>query len=82
MADEQELGATWADFGIAIVDFARNDTIIFLLVVSFFTGLIWLLFPQATKMLRLAHETGLLDYFREQKKQGKLPLSKPKDGEP
>lgn len=48
-------GATWPDVGLAIVEFAREDTWKFVVVVGVIGLILWLLFPGATRGLRAAY---------------------------
>ena len=48
---QRSLGATWPDVGLAIVEFAREDTWPFLAVVIVIGTVLWFLFPRATRML-------------------------------
>ena len=46
---------TWPDVGLAIVEFAREDTLRFLAVVLVFGVVLWFLFPRATRMLEKSY---------------------------
>lgn len=46
---------TWPDVGLAIVEFAREDTLPFLTVVVVMGAILWLLFPRATRMLEKSY---------------------------
>ena len=48
-------GATWPDVGLAIVEFAREDTWKFLAVLGVIGFILWLLFPRATRGLQEAY---------------------------
>ena len=41
-------GATWPDVGLAVVEFAREDTWRFLAVLVVFGIILWFLFPRIT----------------------------------
>lgn len=45
-------GASWSDVALAIVDFAREDTEKFVVVVVVLAPVIWFLFPGVTAMMR------------------------------
>lgn len=47
--------ATWPDVGLAIVEFAREDTLPFLAVVVVLGAVLWFLFPRATRMLEKSY---------------------------
>ena len=49
-------GATWPDLGLAIVEFAREDTWRFIAVLAALGVLLWFLFPRATRALRQAYD--------------------------
>ncbi|GAA0587222.1 hypothetical protein [Caenispirillum bisanense] len=40
-------GKTWADVGLAIVDFARHDPLVFCGVTGFIALILWILAPRA-----------------------------------
>lgn len=46
---------TWPDVGLAIVEFAREDTLKFLAVVVVTGFVLWFLFPRATRMLEKSY---------------------------
>lgn len=48
-------GATWPDVGLAIVEFAREDTWKFVVVLGVIGFILWLLFPKATRGLQEAY---------------------------
>ena len=48
-------GTTWPDVGLAIVEFAREDTLPFLAVVVVMGIVLWFLFPRATRMLEKSY---------------------------
>lgn len=59
-AQERTYGATWADLGIAIVDFARLETGKFLLVlvtIGIIGVILLFLYPRATAYLRQDYQT-------------------------
>lgn len=66
-----DVGAAWPDVALAIIEFARNDTWKFILVIGFPGVILWLLFPRATHMLRNSNLSQRSDR-REQKKQANL----------
>ena len=48
-------GATWPDVGLAIVEFAREDTLRFLVVFAVMGAVLWFLFPMVTRMLEKSY---------------------------
>ena len=58
-------GATWADFGIALVEFAREDPwtfgVFFVLVVL----ALWLLFPRATAALDRKYRADIMEELKK-----------------
>ena len=51
----QPHGTTWPDVGLAIVEFAREDTWKFVVVLGVVGLVLWLLFPRATRGLQEAY---------------------------
>lgn len=51
-------GATWPDVGLAFVEFAREDTLKFIVILIVFGVILWFLFPRATRTLRQAYDVG------------------------
>ena len=49
-------GATWPDVGLAIVEFAREDTWKFIAILVALGVILWFLFPRATRTLRQAYD--------------------------
>ena len=49
-------GATWPDVGLAIVEFAREDTWNFIAILVVLGAILWFLFPRATRTLRQAYD--------------------------
>ena len=52
---QQRPETTWPDVGLAIVEFAREDTLPFLAVVVVLGAVLWFLFPRATRMLEKSY---------------------------
>lgn len=63
--DRSPYGATWADFAIALVDFAREDPWTFgSLFVLIILGL-WFLFPRATAALGRKYRADILEELKK-----------------
>ena len=56
----QPHGTTWPDVGLAIVEFAREDTWKFVVVLGVVGLVLWLLFPRATRGLQEAYRLARL----------------------
>ena len=58
-ADETQMGATWPDVAIVVVEFAREDSMKFVLVFAVVCLGLWFLFPRVTSALRARYQNAL-----------------------
>lgn len=65
-------GSSWADVGLALVDFAREDPLVFCGVLGFIGLILWFLMPRARYLLGDRLRRTLEDHDR----QLDLPLEK------
>lgn len=57
--DANQMGATWRDVAIVVVEFAREDSMKFVLVFAAVCLGLWFLFPRVTSALRARYQDAL-----------------------